>query len=115
MEKKQDANVERVSQAKQVSCAVDIYEGPHGTRVYADMPGVSRDGIEVHVENNELHLKGRTKALFSDEPIEMVRAFKLGPGVDTANVTATMKDGVLVLELPKSPELKPRKIDVKVA
>jgi HSP20 family molecular chaperone IbpA len=107
-------NIERVSEAKQISCAVDIYEGPAGTRVYADMPGVAREDVEIHVENDELHLKGRTKGLFSNEPIEMVRAFKLGPGVDTQNVTASMKDGVLVLELPKSPELRPRKIDVKI-
>jgi HSP20 family molecular chaperone IbpA len=102
--------IERVSDTKSEPCAVDIFEGANDTLLFADMPGVKREDLEIHIEKDELHVRG--KHAFGGE---YARAFTLPRGVDAGAVTAQLKDGVLQLKLPKAPELKPKKIDVQVA
>jgi len=85
-----------------------------------DMPGVSKDGLEVTVEGNELTIIGRR----SDQTpagnpyyresldADYCRSFDLGPDVDTGKIRAEMQQGILKLHLPKSERVKPRKIDI---
>ena len=98
----------------------NIHETKDGYVLQAEMPGVAKDGIEISVENNELTIIGRRAN--AEVPGEWVyresrrndyrRSFELDPSIDTAKVTATMEQGVLTLELPKSERVKPRKITV---
>ncbi|MDB6024904.1 MAG: heat shock protein Hsp20 [Verrucomicrobiales bacterium] len=95
----------------------------HEYIVEVDMPGVTKEGLEVTVEGNELTIIGRRA---SDVPegelcycetaqTDFKRVFELGPDVDTSRITAEMKQGVLKLRLAKSEKTKPKQIDVKVA
>jgi len=104
--------------------AVDIYEDGQEITVKADLPGVSRDRLEVQVDGNNLVIEGQAavdmpkgmEALYADvHATRFRRSFALSNGLDTGNISAEMKDGVLTLRLPKRVELQPRKIEVTVA
>ncbi len=99
---------------------VNIYETKDGYVVEAEMPGVSKDGLEITLEGNEITLVGRRKndavtgtPLFRERHLaDYRRVFELDPAVDTSKIAAKMDQGVLTLTLPKSEQVKPRKIAV---
>ncbi len=98
----------------------NIVETTDGYLLEAEMPGVGKEGLEITVENGELVIHGRrTVAEVKGEPVyresrnwEYRRAFELDPSIETGRITAKMENGVLRLTLPKSENVKPRKIDV---
>ncbi len=105
---------------------VDIFENDnHDLVVRAELPGLTREDIEVTVENNTLMLKGNKK--FEQEVKEenyrriersygtFHRSFTLPTTVDTSKVGADFKNGVLTVKLPFREEAKPRTINVDVA
>lgn len=105
---------------------VDIFETEsHDLVVRAELAGMTRDDIEVSVENSTLVIKGEKK--FDPEVKEenyrriertygtFHRSFTLPNTVDTSKVTADFKDGVLTIRLPFREEAKPRTINVEVA
>jgi HSP20 family protein len=105
---------------------VDIYETEnHDLVVRAELPGMTREDLEVSVENSTLVLKGEKKldAEVKDESYRRIertygtfhRSFTLPNTVDTAKVTADFKNGVLTVKLPFREEAKPRSINVEVA
>ena len=101
--------------------AVDVYETETGYVLLADMPGVTVDGLEVHVEEGQLTLRGRPTPT-TERPThreftlrEYQRTFNLADELDTANITARFQDGVLRLEIPKAARAKVRKIPVQVS
>jgi HSP20 family protein len=91
--------------------------------VELEMPGVNKEGLEVTVEGNELTIVGRRQVdvpegelCYCESPqADYQRVFELGPDVDTAKISAEMRQGVLTLRLPKSERAKPKQIEVKVA
>ena len=99
--------------------AVAIYEDADGYTIEAEMPGVTKEGVHVTVENGELAFTG-TKAprpagqcLYGEVAhADYRRAFDLDPSVDTDHISARMDQGVLVLRLPKAQDKKPRRISV---
>ena len=105
--------------------AVDIYEKGTDVVLKAELPGVDPKDVDIRIENNVLTLKGERK--FEDETqrdsyhrVErsygaFTRAFTLPSSVDTANVKADYKDGVLRITLPKREEAKPKQIQVQIA
>ena len=102
-----------------VAPPVDIYELPEGLVVMADMPGVSKDSLDIRVDNHILTIRGQASHVLSGEPIyreyELVhyfRQFELSDKVDQDKITADLKQGVLTLTLPKAEAAKPRKIAV---
>jgi HSP20 family protein len=88
--------------------------------IEVEMPGVTKDGLEITVEGNELTIIGRRKLdlpegeLFYSESslADFRRVFELGLDVDTSKIRAELEQGVLKLHLPKSEKAKPRKIPV---
>ena len=107
--------------------AVDIRTGAdHSLIIEADLPGVSREAVSVHIENRTLTIKGeRKRDVQADEKGDkvqrtervfgtFVRAFALPETADTTKVTAEYKDGVLTLTIPRAEETKPRAIEVKI-
>ena len=99
---------------------VNIFETKDGYVLEAEMPGVSKEGLEITLEGNEITIVGhrQTEAttgelLFRERRLaDYRRVFELDPAVDTAKVSAKMDQGVLTLTLPKSERVKPRKIAV---
>jgi HSP20 family protein len=105
---------------------VDIYETEtHDLVVKAELPDMTREDIEVTVENNTLTLKG-TKKFPGDVKEDQFRrversygtfsrSFTLPNTVDAGKVSAEYKNGVLTVKLPFREEAKPRTINVEVA
>ena len=87
---------------------VDIYELPNRVIVFADMPGVSKEGVEVRVVENQLTIRGQCPTrtdgvclLGECAHYDYYRAMKLSDAIDAGNIQAEMQDGVLTPTLPK--------------
>jgi HSP20 family protein len=103
--------------------AVDIKEEADRYLLHADIPGVKADDIEVSMDKGVLTIKGERKheSTESKEGYKRVershgvfmRRFSLPDGVDGENISASSKDGVLEVVIPKSEPEKPRRIEVK--
>ena len=104
---------------------VDIYDtGTQELIIKAELPDMTKDDIEITVENGRLTLKGEKKmdADIKDEYYRRIersygtftRSFSLPPTVDAAKVSADYKNGVLTIKLPVREEAKPKQIQVQV-
>ena len=98
---------------------VNIYETDDGYTLEADIPGVSRDGLEIHLDQNELTLvahrqplPGGTEHYRESANGDFRRVFELDPEIDTDKIAARVEQGVLTLHLPRREAVKPRKIAV---
>jgi HSP20 family protein len=100
---------------------VNIFETKEGYVLEAEMPGVSKAGLEITLEGNDLTILGhKTEVTLPGEALlnecstaGYRRVFELDPAIDTAKISAKMEQGILVLNLPKSEQVKPRKISVE--
>jgi HSP20 family protein len=101
---------------------VDIFEDAEGITVLADMPGVSRDRLNIEVDKDMLLVEGDAKismsegmeALYADvRSTRYRRSFALSSELQTEAIDASLKDGVLSVRIPKRAELRPRKIEVR--
>jgi HSP20 family protein len=98
----------------------NIVETKEAFIVTIEMPGVSKDGLELTLENNVLTIAGRRKdtapkgmVLVRESQLrDFRRVFELAPSVDAEKVQARIEQGVLTLQLPKAEKVKPRKIAV---
>jgi len=102
--------------------AVDIRETADGLIFHAELPGMTKDDIELTLENNVLTLKGERKFERDEEResyhrIErgygtFTRTFALPSNVRTDDVKASFENGMLTVELPKVEEAKPRRVQI---
>lgn len=126
MNERQDLKVreEALSERKRpiptVAPLVDILENDDEILLYADMPGVDKKDITINIDNGRLALSGIREVSpvgaanweeFGD--VEFRRTFSVPQTIDVARVNAELKDGVLLLHLPKSEAAKPRQIEIK--
>jgi HSP20 family protein len=103
-----------------VAPEVNIFETKEGYVLEAEMPGVSKEGLEITLEGNELTIVGHRnneptngEALFRERRLsDYRRVFELDPAIESGRISAKMDQGVLTLTLPKSEKVKPRKIVV---
>lgn len=103
--------------------AGDIFEHGNGITLVLDMPGVSKERLEIHSDRNSLVVEGSveidvpegTESLHADVRSKRYRrAFSVsGEQLDIEAVQASLKDGVLRIDIPKRAELRPRKIEVQ--
>ncbi len=102
--------------------AADIYEAENDLTVVLEMPGVEKGNVDVHVEDGVLNVEGRLdlakyqglQPLYTEYNIgHYSRSFRLSSKIDQHKIAAEMKDGVLLLKLPKVEEAKPRTIQIK--
>lgn len=106
------------------SPAVDIYETPETILMKADLPGLSREDIEIQIQDNTLTLRGErrfAKDVQQENYLRIERAygvfhrnFTLPATVEQERIRAVFLDGVLELTLPKAEEAKPKKIAIEV-
>jgi HSP20 family protein len=102
---------------------VDVFEDDQGITLLADLPGVSRDRLNVRVDGETFWLEA-TAATAVPEGMDLVygeaeypsyrRQFTLSRELDGNRIEASLKDGVLKLTIPKLEEAKPRRIEVRV-
>lgn len=110
------------SQERYITPPVDIYETADGLVVKADLPGVSKEGLEVRVENSLLTIRAQAAHAAPGDPVyreygllNFFRQFELNERIDQSKISADLKHGVLTLNLRKAEEAKPRKIEVQVS
>jgi HSP20 family protein len=103
---------------------VDIFETADGITLNADMPGVSKQHLNLQVEGNTLTVEGELEVkmpedmepIYADVRSRLYRlSFVLSSELESSRVEANLKDGVLTVHIPKRAELKPRRIEVKSA
>jgi len=101
--------------------AADIFETDEALTLLLEMPGVSKDNVDIQIENDVLRVEGKIdySAYKEIEPVyteynigHFARAFELSNKIDRDAITAGVEDGVLTLTLPKVKEAMPRKIPV---
>ncbi len=105
-----------------IAPVVDIYENEDEILLHADMPGVAKENLNVHIDNGTLDITGvremkMTGAADWEEfgDVEYRRTFSVPQTIDTERIDAELKDGVLRLHLPKSEAAKPKFIEIKKA
>ncbi|MGE0448629.1 MAG: Hsp20/alpha crystallin family protein [Vicinamibacterales bacterium] len=100
---------------------VDLYESAAGYVLTAEVPGLTRDQIEIHAEESRVIIRGARAA--GQVPCEQYhrverghgrfsRAFTLPEPIDVDNVTADLRDGLLTVTIPKAGGRGTRRIDV---
>jgi HSP20 family molecular chaperone IbpA len=103
---------------------VDVIEDSTGITLRADLPGVPKDKLGLHVESDSLTIEGDMsiatpegmQASYAEVSVPRFRrVFTLSKELDTTKVSAEFKHGVLTLRIPKAEHAQPRKIDIKVA
>jgi len=92
--------------------------------INAELPGMSKEDVDISLTGNILTIQGERKA---EEEVKdedyycceryrgaFYRAIQLPSGLETDKIEATYDNGILEITLPKSSEVKPKKIEVKV-
>lgn len=104
--------------------AVNVWEEQDQLFAEAELPGVKGEDLDVSVTGNELTLRGRRNPAAGQEQSyhrrerssgEFTRTLHLPYEVDANGVEATLRDGVLLLKLPKAASARPHKIEVRSA
>lgn len=102
---------------------VDVIEDTAGIVLRADMPGVSKEHLSVHVEGDMLTIEGEVSLDMPDgmqaSHVELSlpryrRSFTLSKELDADRVEATFDRGVLTLRIPKAEHAMPRRVDIQV-
>jgi HSP20 family protein len=101
---------------------VDIVETESELLLFADMPGVGPEDIDLRYENAELVLRGKVQRdpvkgnlIFGEYDVgDFYRVFQVYEMIDASKIGAEVKNGVLTVHLPKQEQAKPRKVAIKV-
>lgn len=103
---------------------VDILEREHEIVLFADMPGVNSDGIDITLEKGELTIRGTNRQsapaeyrrVYTEyEPSDYRRVFTVTDSIDRDKITARVRNGVLELTLPKVDQARTRRIPVQAS
>ncbi|HEY4297438.1 MAG TPA: Hsp20/alpha crystallin family protein [Paraburkholderia sp.] len=114
-------SAQATTRSTRVIPAVDIFEDSHGITLYADLPGVARERLDVRVQDSNLIIEAEAAVPtpanlrlqhgeFRDPHFS--RAFTLSPDFDVSRIDAQLRDGVLKLTIPRRDAAKPRRIEV---
>lgn len=101
--------------------AADVYEDEREYTITLDLPGISRDGLDVSLDDGRLTIRGERA---QKEGVELrrgerphgrfARSFSLPDAVDRQRIAADYKDGVLTLHLPKRTEPQERRLRIDI-
>jgi len=114
------SNGDRQATEQFIAPAATVLENEDGYTLEVEMPGVSKEKLEMWVENTELTILGRRStpsvegtAIHRESRSENFRrSFELDPSIDANKISAKIEQGVVTLTLPKAEQVKPRKIAV---
>ncbi len=103
--------------------SVDVIEKENEIVVKAEIPGMEQKDIDVHLEDNQLTIKGERKFEKEDKGENYIRqervygsfyrSFTIGSGIQADKVNASYKNGILEIVLPKEEKVQPKKIEIK--
>ncbi len=102
--------------------AADILQENGAFYILMDMPGVKREDLVISADKNSLTVEADTSYAHNENErfienefgnVHYVRKFTLSDAVDANNIKANLKNGLLKLHLPKTEELRPRKIEIQ--
>ena len=119
---KQEHKEERTVAGRFIIPQTDIVENKESLVITMDLPGVKKEEVNIKLENNILEVEGRIdyapyeilNPVYTEYNIgNYSRSFTVSNTVDTSNIEAVLRDGVLSLTLLKAPEAEPRVISVK--
>ena len=104
-----------------VAPRVNIWETQDNVTLEAEMPGVSKDNVQIEVKDNELTITGKRNGgqpegamrLRERMDVNYYRSFTLGRAIDLGKIDAQMRDGVLRVTLHKAEHVKPRVINIQ--
>ena len=103
---------------------VDVIEDSGGITLYADLPGVNRERLDLHVEaatltieaESDLAVPGALQTSHTEVGLgRFRRVFTLSKELDTGKISAELTQGVLKLRIPKAEHARPRRIEVQAA
>ena len=118
----QPEGTERTRERPLYAPRVDIVETEDALEILADMPGVTKDSVEVTLEQRVLSVRGRADVSVPEgfaplyleyQPGDYERSFTLSDAVDPAGIEARVRGGVLHLRLPKAGPAKRQRIEVE--
>jgi HSP20 family molecular chaperone IbpA len=129
MKEKQDKNLDKVNSETMDPArnertyvpVTDIYEKEDAILVRCDMPGVTQEQVDIHLDNYELEITAEQKAetpvgyelLVGEYDTGMFRRkFSIPQLIDRDRIRARLHNGVLDIELPKAEQARPRKIEI---
>ena len=105
--------------------ALDVYQDKDNVFVKTELPGMKKEDIAISLEDGVLSISGERKHEEETKKGESFRSeryfgrfhrgISLPTAVDSAKVTASYKDGILTVTLPKAEEAKPKQIQVNVS
>jgi len=103
---------------------VDIFELGEKFVLKLEIPEVDKESIDIKINDNELTIRGERKIEPGIEPDSyhrmergygtFTRSFSLTKTIDAAKIKASIKDGILRIELPKKEEVKPKQIKIEL-
>jgi HSP20 family protein len=101
--------------------AADVYENDAVYTVAIDLPGIDRATLDISVDDDTLAIKGNKPGLETTEHRaerprgKFLRTFSVPAAVDQNEIRADYKDGVLQVHLPKRPERKAQRVEIKIS
>ena len=125
----EDASKRRASEADQSDevegadwyPAADVYENEVEYTVTVDLPGIDRTTLDISVDDNRLSIRGMRAGRDATQHRgecprgNFLRTFSMPASVDQKDIKADYKDGVLQVHLPKRPERKAQRVEIKVS
>ena len=104
---------------------VDIKENKDEFTVFAELPGMNKEDVHITFTDGKLVVEGERKKEQEENEAnyhrversygKFCRTFQLPSGIQANKIAADFKDGILKIKLPKSEEVKPKEIEVKVS
>jgi HSP20 family protein len=104
---------------------VDIKENKDEFAVFAELPGMKKEDVHITFSDGKLVVEGERKKEQEENEAnyhrversygKFCRTFQLPSGIQANKIAADFKDGILKIKLPKSEEVKPKEIEVKVS
>ncbi|WP_227817201.1 Hsp20/alpha crystallin family protein [Nitrogeniibacter aestuarii] len=116
--------VEFGAQGEAPQLRVEVKENPENYTVHAELPGVAKDDIHVHIDGPVVSISAERKENREQKEGERVlrseryygkvsRSFQLGQDIDEAQSVAKFVDGVLELTLPKKAEVQAKRLSIQ--
>jgi HSP20 family protein len=117
---RENRDSDRAQSEQFIAPPASVIEAGDGYTLEIEMPGVTKDGLDISVENNELTIIGRrslpaiqgTLIHRESRPENFRRVFEIDPSIDADKISAKIDRGLVTLTLPKAEHVKPRKISV---